>query len=432
HNLNSVLSLNGALHYTKGKGYYEESKEGQSLSAYGIPDFDQNGETISESDLVRRRWLDNDFYGFTYSLNYNPGKIKYTLGGAYNEYDGKHFGEVISTPYSQIATGNHYYDGTGFKTDFNVFGKADLQLNQLNLFADLQYRRIGYTIGGTDKNRNQLSEKDQLDFFNPKVGLSYQLNDASNIYASFAVANKEPNRDDYINALGSNKPVSENLKDVEAGFRSRSESLSTALNVFGMFYKNQLVLTGKVNDVGEYIRQNVPDSYRLGVEANGKLQINAKTDWSLSAALSSNKVKYYTEFADDYDNGGQLEFNYKNTDLAFSPSFVASSELSLKPIKKVEISLLSKYVGKQYLDNTSKSDRSLNSFFVNDLRLSYNTRFKQLKNIGITLLANNIFGEVYESNGYTFSYLYGGDYTTENYYYPQAKQNFLLSLSVKF
>ncbi len=431
-NLNPILSLNGALHYTKGKGYYEEFKDGQSLSAYGIPDFDQNGETVSESDLVRRRWLDNDFYGFTYSLNYNPGMIKYTFGGAYNEYDGKHFGEVKSTPYSQISTGNHYYDGTGFKTDFNVFGKADIQLNYLNLFADMQYRRIGYTIGGTDKNRNPLNEKDQLDFFNPKVGMSYQLNEYSNLYASFAVANKEPNRDDYINSTVLTRPKSENLKDVEAGYRSYGKNLSSFVNVFGMFYKDQLVLTGKVNDVGEYIRQNVPDSYRLGIEANEKLQINAKIAWSLSAALSSNKVKNYTEYADDYDNGGQLEFNYKNTDLAFSPSFVASSEFSFKPVKNAEIALLSKYVGRQYLDNTSKIDRSLDAFFVNDLRLSYNTKFKQLKNLGLTLLANNIFGEVYESNGYTFSYLYAGDYTTENYYYPQAKQNFLLSMSVKF
>ena len=432
-NLSPRLSLNGALHYTKGKGYYEEFKEDQSLDSYGISSFINNADTIENSNLVRRRWLDNDFYGATYSLNYHLAtNLKFTLGGAYNEYKGKHFGEVISTPYPQIATGNHYYNGIGFKTDFNIFGKTDWQIGKINLFADLQYRRTTYKIGGSDKNRNALDQNDQLDFFNPKIGLTYHLNDRSNMYVSFAAANKEPNRDDYINSTIASRPKSENLKDIEAGYRMTGQKFNAGINGFAMFYKDQLVLTGKINDVGEYIRQNVPDSYRLGIEASEKWQINRQFAWSVNAALSSNKVKNYTEYVDDYDNNGQLINNYKNTDLAFSPSFVTSSEISVTPFPKTEIALLSKYVSKQYLDNTSNSNRSIDAFFVNDFRVSYNTSFKRLKNIGLTLLANNILGEIYESNGYTFSYLYGGNFTTENYYFPQAKRNFLLSLNVKF
>ena len=199
-----------------------------------------------------------------------------------------------------------------------------------------------------------------------------------------------------------------------------------------MFYKDQLVLTGKVNDVGEYIRQNVEDSYRYGLELDSKLQINNKLSWGLTASVSDNKIKNFTEYADDYDNGGQIVNKYTHTDLSFSPKFVGSAELSFQPFKKTEIALLSKYVSEQYLDNTSNSQRRLDAFFVNDLRLRYNTSFKGVKNIGLTLLVNNVFSELYEANGYTFSYMYGGTFTTENYYYPQAPGNFLLSLSLKF
>lgn len=431
--LSAKLLVNGALHYTKGKGYYEEYKNDADLANYGIAPWVSGSTTINSTDLVRRRWLDNNFYGLTYSLNYVPSAdLNFTLGGGYNEYDGKHFGEVIWTPSTASKNFGHYYDGTGFKTDFNIFGKTTYQLGRASLFADLQYRHIGYTIGGTDKNRSALNQKDQLNFFNPKVGLSYQLGGHSNVYASFAVANKEPNRDDYVNSTVATRPRSENLKNMEAGFRTGAETFSVGLNGFAMYYKDQLVLTGKVNDVGEYIRQNIPDSYRLGLELDGKWQISKKLSWSANAALSRNKVKNYTEYVDDYDNGGQLVNAYNNTDIAFSPAFIGSNELSFKPLRNTEIALLSKFVGKQFLDNTSNKQRKIDAFFVNDLRLSYSTSFKRVKNIGITLLANNIFNELYESNGYTFSYLYKGSFTTENYYYPQAKRNFLLALNLKF
>lgn len=428
------FSANAALHYTRGKGYYEEFKAGQALSNYGIAPYTVGGTIIDESDLIRRRWLDNDFYGMTYSLNYNPSaSFNFTFGGAYNEYDGDHFGEVIRGQFVPVNLNlQRYYQGNGFKKDFNSYAKADYTIGKLNLYADLQYRTINYKISGTDKNRLPLAQDDQLDFLNPKIGLSYQLNQGSNVYASLAVANKEPNRDDYVNSTPATRPASENLLDLEAGYRIRKGTFSGGLNGYAMIYKNQLVLTGKINDVGEYIRQNVRDSYRIGLELDSRLQLSRQLAWGLTASLSDNKIKNFTEFVDDYDNGGQIVNNYNDVSLAFSPQFIGSSELSLRPFKRTELALLTKYVSDQYLDNTSNSARKLDAFLVNDIRLSYNTSFRGLKNIGMALLLNNVLSEKYESNGYTFSYLYGGSFTTENYYFTQAPGNFLLSLSLKF
>ncbi|WP_411273885.1 TonB-dependent receptor [Daejeonella sp.] len=432
--ISSTFSANAALHYTRGKGYYEEFKERQSFAKYGISPYTVGGTTISKSDLIRRRWLDNDFYGMTYSFNYNPSStINFTIGGAYNEYDGDHFGEVIRGQFIPInLSQQRYYQGNGYKKDFNTYAKANYMIGNFNLYADLQYRSVGYKISGTDKSRISLDQDDQLNFFNPKIGLSYQLNEGSNVYASLAVANKEPNRKDYVNSTPATRPSSENLVDIEAGYRLGKGNFSSGLNVYGMIYNDQLVLTGKINDVGEYIRQNVKDSYRLGVELDSRFQINSQLAWGITASLSNNKIRNFSEFADNYDNGGQIQNNYRNVDLAFSPEFIGSSELSLRPFKRTEIALLSKYVGEQYLDNTSNSARKLDAFFVNDLRVGYNTSFKGLKNIGLTLLVNNVFSEKYESNGYTFSYLSGGSFTTENYYFTQAPSNFLLSLGLKF
>ena len=434
HTFSEKISANTALHYTYGRGYFEEFKEDQKLENYGVIPILVGGSSISRSDLVRRRWLDNNFYGLTYSLNYSPSKeLTFTFGGAYNEYDGDHFGEVIRGQFIPLAaTISPYYKGNGFKTDFNTYAKADFELGKLKLFADLQYRNVNYRVNGTDKNRLSLDQLDQMNFFNPKFGLSYTLNSHNNIYASIAVANKEPNRDDYINSSPSNRPSSENLVDFEAGYRLGANNYTVGINGYAMIYNNQLVLTGKVNDVGEYIRQNVEKSYRYGIEADARVQISNKLSWAITASISDNKIKNFTEYADDYDNGGQIVNQYSNTDLAFSPGFIGSGDLSFQPFKRTEIALLSKYVSKQFLDNTSNSQRILDAFFVNDLRLRYNTSIKGLKNIGLTLLVNNVFSELYEANGYTFSYMYGGDFTTENYYYPQAPRNFLLSLGLKF
>ncbi|MEJ6980957.1 TonB-dependent receptor [Pedobacter sp. P351] len=434
HTFSPQLNINTALHYTYGRGYFEEYKNSQSLDDYELSSITIGGTTINETDLIRRRWLDNDFYGFTYSLNYNPSEpLSLTLGGAYNEYDGDHFGEVIWAQYaSDSKIRQRYYNGNGFKTDFNIYGRTNYQVGKINLFADLQYRGIGYKITGTDKNRNQLNHDIDFNFFNPKIGLTYQLNPGSNFYASFAIANKEPNRDDFINSSAVNIPKSENLKDLEAGYRVNGKSYSAGINAYAMFYNDQLVLTGKINDVGEYIRQNVSDSYRMGLELDSRVQIIPALSWSATAALSRNKVKDFTEYADDYDNGGQISNNFKNTDLAFSPNFIASSDISYSFFQGIEVAFLSKVVSKQYLDNTSNNGRSLAAFDVHDLRLRYNTSVKQIKNIGLSFLVNNVFSEKFASNGYSYSYIMGSKFTTENFYFPQAYRNYMVSLNLKF
>jgi iron complex outermembrane receptor protein len=433
HSFSSKLNLNTALHYTHGRGFYEEYREDASLSGYGITPVLVGGATISESDVIRRRWLNNDFYGLTYSLNYRPmSDLNFTLGGAYNEYDGDHFGEVIWAEFASTSKiRQRYYNGNGFKTDFNVFAKANYQLGALTLSGDLQYRNLNYSITGTDKNRNTLDFTDKIGFFNPKAGLSYHIKSNQNAYVSFAVGNKEPNRDDFINA-GVEQPKSERLNNIELGYRLNGNAFSAGINGYGMFYKDQLVLTGKINDVGEYIRQNVPESYRVGVELDTRWQFANNIAWNATVALSTNKVENFTEFVDDYDNGGQIVNNFKNTNIAFSPSFVGSSEFTFRTFKRVELAFLTKYVSRQYLDNTSNSARTINSFFANDVRLRYQTSIGRIDNVGMTLLVNNVLNELYETNGYTFSYNYLGTVTTENFYFPQASRNFLLSMSLKF
>lgn len=432
---NEKLSFNGALHYTYGRGYYEEFKVNQKLASYGLQPVVIGGTTISRTDLVRRRWLNNDFYGFTYAFLYKPiSKVQLTLGGAYNEYDGDHFGQVIYAQYGSNGNNDrHYYDNRGFKTDFNSYLKLNFNpTEKLNLFGDIQYRRINYSVLGTDKNLNFLDLNDELNFFNPKLGASYFLDPKSNIYASFSVANKEPGREDYVNALAGTLPQSERLNNLEAGYRFKGISLTAGLNIYGMWYKDQLVVTGKINDVGEYYRQNVPDSYRAGVELDLAYVISPKFSILANAAFSRNKIKTFTEFIDDYDNGGQIENTYNDTDISFSPNAVVGGELVFNPIKSFAIGLQSKYVGRQYLDNTQNDARELNSYWVSNARLGYDMQWKALKNINIGLLVNNLFNEKYESNGYTYGYFGGGALTTENFYFPQSGTNLMLSLNVKF
>jgi iron complex outermembrane receptor protein len=432
---NEQFSFNGALHYTYGRGYYEEFKVDQKLASYGLQPVVIGSTTISRTDLVRRRWLDNDFYGFTYAVNYKPStKLQLTLGGAYNEYDGAHFGQVIYAQYGSNGDNDrHYYDNDGFKTDFNSYLKLNFNpTDKLNLFGDLQYRRIYYSVFGTEKNLNQLDIKDELNFFNPKIGASYFLSTKANIYASFSVANKEPGRDDYVNVNTGTLPKSERLNNLEAGYRFKSTSLTAGLNIYGMWYKDQLVVTGKINDVGEYFRQNVSESYRAGVEFDATYVINPQFSILANASFSRNKIKNFTEFIDDYDNGGQIQNNYTDTDISFSPNAVIGGELVFNPIESFAIGLQGKYVSKQYLDNTQNDTRKLGEYFVSNLRLGYDIKISAVKNINLALLFNNVFNKKYESNGYTYGYFSDQRFTTENFYFPQSGRNLMLSLNVKF
>ncbi len=433
------FSLNAALHYTDGKGYFEEYKADAAFSKYGLPNAEINGEEKEETNLVRRRWLNNDFYGITYALNYQPlSNLNFTLGGAYNEYRGKHYGQVIWAQYASTGSiDRHYYDGKGNKDDFNIYGKVNYTVDQLNLFADLQYRSVSYDITGTDKNLSILNFNNKYNFFNPKFGATYSLNDQSNIYGSFSVANKEPNRDDFTNLkAGLEVPKPERMNNVEAGYRFKNSKWNTGLNVYGMFYKDQLIFTGEINEFSDAYRQNVDKSYRLGVELDASYVINRLFAINANAALSKNKIKNYIDYVTEYDEDfvelGKVATNYKNPDISFSPAAILFGELVYRPAKGFATALQGKYVSKQYMDNTQNETRMLNAYFVSNVRLGYDLQLKGIKNVNIGLLVNNIFDKKYESNGYTYSSLMQGVTTTENFYFTQAGTNLLLSLNLKF
>jgi len=435
HQFNAFWKANVALHYTKGAGYYEEFREDDAFLNYGLNDLIIGTDTFLSTDFIRRRWLDNDFYGTIFSVNYQKSKINFTLGGGANQYDGKHFGEII---WSRLAgnsdfINDRYYENDAVKKDFNVYSKLNYAvLNNLNAFIDLQYRAIDYTYFGFDNNLRNITQNAKFNFFNPKMGLFYKLNDKNNFYASYAIANREPARDEMVNSSPQNRPKHETLYDLEIGYKLNLKRVALQVNFFSMDYENQLVLTGQINDVGAYIRSNVAKSYRRGIEIESGFAITKWINWNVNATFSVNKIQDLNYFIDDYDNFTQQKLILKNTDIAFSPNLIAGSQLIFLPIKSFEIALLSKYVGEQYLDNTSSKNKTIDAYLVNDLRLIYNLRTKAIKNVQFGLLVNNIFNERYESNGYTFSYIFNQSLTTENWYYPQAGTNFLASINFKF
>jgi len=447
------LTLNAALHYTRGRGYYEEYKPGESYQDYGLQPVIVGDSTLNKTDLVRERWLSNYFYGLTYSADYKASdRLNLTLGGAYNNYKGDHFGDITWSRnplftavenYDYAADGSfqtsyRYYFNKAKKTDFNVFGKGDFRIGDFGFFADLQYRRVSYSFLGFDRNLNNVQQQVELNFFNPKLGVNYQFANNSSAYLSYAIGNKEPVRDDYENSTPDSRPKAERMQDIELGYRLAGSEFTAGVNGYAMIYKNQLILTGQINDVGAQTRMNVSDSYRLGVEADVKWQPIRSFYWALTGAWSDNKIKGFKEYINIYDENWEVinqQINdLGNTNIALSPNFVGSSELAYKPVSRAEIAFISKYVSRQYLDNTSNKNRSLDAFFVNNLRLSYQMPFKGIKNVGLSLLINNIFNEKYESNGYTYSSIYAGDPTiyTNNFYFPQAGTNFLLGLNLKF
>lgn len=493
--------LKAAGHYTYGRGYFEQYREEDALADYGLPnivvdavqqfsdgtdgdgnpvnnDFEGNygweeieiehtvvtdengdpitnpqGETllnsqaaITQSDVIRRRWLENDFYGAVYSLEYDrfigDDRFSAVLGGSYNEYDGDHFGELIWMEHpNTVDYGDFYYFNTGFKTDFNTYFKVNYFLNRkLNVFGDLQYRQVRYTVQGLDENLVQQNVADSLNFFNPKFGLSYMLTSKDQIYASYAVGNREPMRADYVDAIAGTEPRAETLRDLEFGYRRTGEKYRFELNAYNMDYTDQLVLTGELNDVGTPIRTNVASSYRRGVEAQFVWRPIDRLNISVNGTYSQNKIENFTELVADYDENfaftGYQEIEYAETDIAFSPEIIGAAIVAYEVVNtdrhQAEIAWQTKYVGEQFLDNTSNPDRTIPAYLVNDLRLSYSLLNTGAKEIRLNLLVNNILDELYVSNGYTYGYFFDGQRIDEDFFYPQAGRNYLLNLTVAF
>lgn len=430
---NQVISgkivFNTAFFFTKGRGYYEQYKADQDYANYGMP-YPVNGiDTIFKTDLVRQLWLDNNYYGNIFSFQYKNQKTEATLGGGYNRYEGNHFGK-LKWALKGLTSMKNYYDQDAFKTDLTLYWKQQTKFSRYwNLFYDLQLRMVDYNINGF-RNNPSLIVKNNFHFFNPKAGISYNQSGWKS-YISFAVSNKEPNRDDFEASI-SEQPKPERLYDAEFGIQHSSKKYNWSATFYYMNYKDQLVLTGKINDVGAYTRFNIPKSYRTGIELEGGIKFTEWLEGSANMAFSRNKVKDFTEFVDDYDNGGQKSTAFHSTEIAYSPALVGGGTITILPLKNLELSFINKYVSRQYLDNTENENRSLDPFFVEDLRLIKSFKIKKLKEINLVVQVNNLFNEKYEPNGYTFSYIYGGSLTTENFYFPMAGTNFLMGLNIKF
>jgi len=436
--LASHLTGNLALHYTRGYGFYEQYKDGENLEDYQIGPVSIPGNdslTITQSDLIRRKLLDNDFYGFTWSLNYERNKLNVMAGGSGNQYDGLHFGEVIWAEFARTAGYRHrWYEGTGDKRDLNLYTKALYQAGRkLSLYTDLQLRSISYKLTGKDDDQRDISGNHEFLFFNPKAGIYYAIDPANSIYLSFAIANREPNRDNYTDAdPGKPAPVAETLFDYEAGYQYSIERLKATANIYHMYYHNQLVLTGAINDVGAAIMTNVPSSFRSGIELIGKISLTKKLLLSGNLTLSRNKIRNFTEFVDDWDNWGtQVENKLGNTNLAFSPEMVCGAELSWSIYRGVEFLINSRYVSRQYIDNTSSGDRVLEPYFVSNLRLGWTIEPDFIRGLELNLNVNNLFNHEYETNAWVYRYYSEGSYAKLDGYFPQAGINFMAGLTIR-
>jgi len=431
HEFSSNLKGAIALHYTKGKGFYEQYKQDEDFSDYGFTPITSNGNLIDQTDLVRRKWLDNDFYGATFSLKYRQGNNKILFGGALNQYVGDHFGKVIWTEINQLPLNNKFYDNTGTKKDANVYIKASQTYNnKWIVFADLQYRMVSYDVNGIDDSGAELDISDNLNFFNPKAGLTYLYDKNNSVYLSFARANKEPKRADYIDG---DKPKPEQLNDFELGWKSQNTKRTFNANIYYMQYKDQLVLTGALNDVGTPIAENVGKSYRLGLELDAAFKIGEQFIWKPNMAISKNKN------VDKYDNKDGELVALGETDLSYSPNFIASNIVVYKPTKKLDFTLLSKYVSEQFMSNTQNPLSKLKGYAITNLNVQYRIQPKKVfKEVVFTALLNNLFNSKYVSNGYFYSYddtWSNPNQTTTIYgagYYPQAGFHFLTGVKLKF
>ena len=422
------INTNVAFHYTKGQGYFEQYKEDEAFSTYNFTPITIGGNTIDVTDVIRRRWLDNDFYGFTFSGNYKTDKLDFILGGGANKYEGLHFGEVIWAQYASNSNiRDQYYNDYGIKTDANVFAKANFQVHdKWNLYADLQVRTVNYKANGIQP----VLVDDTFNFFNPKAGVLFNPNINNSFYLSYARANREPKREDYEE--NSNvKP--EKLNDIELGWRFSNNKSKLNVNAYYMFYKDQLVLTGAISDVGAPIAENSGKSYRLGLEVDAKFMLSKQ--WSVQPNFTISQSKNQDFY---FKRDGALQ-NIGNTNISFSPELIIGNIITFSPLQPLQISLLSKFVGAQFMGNIDAEGSKLNDYFINDLNITYEIETEKIfKSILFSVVGNNILNKKFISNGYFFTYdddfSNPGTITTVEGagYYPQAGANVLVGLTLKF
>lgn len=423
------LQFNTAFFLIRGKGYYEQYKVDQSYASYHLPEPIGPNGPIPNSDFVRQLWLDNYYYGNNFSFHFNDMKTTYTIGGSATRYLGNHYGKLIWAS-NGLSSTNKWYDLDADKNEAAVYFKQQTKFNEhWFLYYDIQARRVWHNINGFRNNPTIILHKD-FSFLNPKIGFRYKTENW-NAYFSYAFAGKEPNRDDF-EASVTEQPKAEKLHDIEIGTERKFKKSNFNAVGYAMLYQNQLVLTGKINDVGAYTRTNIPNSYRLGVELSASTYINKWLSADVNLTISSNRVIGFTEYVDNYDQGGQVINRYSNTPISFSPAVISSLTIKVTPIKNLQVNLLSKYVGKQFMDNTGLSNRSLNAFYVQDFLAAYNLKTKRRVETSLQFQVNNLLNKKYEPNGYTYSYYYGGETVHANYYFPMAGINFMGGIVLKW
>lgn len=448
-NLNQKTNYNIAAHYTHGEGYYEQEKLDQNLSDYNLSNIFIGNDTIFTTDLIRRKWLNNDFGGLTYSLNHKMNNIDLIVGGAYNKYSGQHYGNIIWSEFASNGTFEHeYYRNIATKYDNNIFVKANYAASQkTSLFIDMQLRNIDYEFNGNDIDGNIGRQNVELEFFNPKLGLTQIINKNQIFYGSYAVANKEPNRADYVESSPNSRPVHETLYDTEVGYKYSDKWMVLNINLFNMNYDNQLIKTGEINDVGYFTSKNIKSSYRRGLEVEGSYELSKKLNISGNLTISENKVDTFTQFIDNWDTWGQSQVIHENTDLAFSPKLIWAAQANYKFSDDISFLFNSKYVGEQFIDNTSSDERKLDDYLISNLQIDYAFNSFLFKNAKISFLINNIFDVEYVSNAWIYRYISNSydprssdAYTTLASdgiydmagYFPQAKRNYLLGITLEF
>lgn len=435
---NNNWSTTVSLNYTYGRGFFEQYREDEDFSDYGLNDITIGDGTVNTTDLIRRRWLDNDYYVINANANYKDDNLNLLFGGSLSHYDGDHFGEIIWARYaSQTEIRDRYYDGNSLKNDLSGFAKANYRLNEkFSLYGDLQLRNVTYKTFGNTSDLVDFEVDKNFTFFNPKAGVTYDLNNSNSFYFSYARANREPNRTEFEE---NNDIKPEQLNDFELGWRHKKGNFSFNANAYYMLYNEQLVLSGRLDDVGNPIRINSGKSYRLGLELEAIIPVTPMLTLQPNMTLSSNKNK---ETVISYD--GELQ-NLGKTDISFSPELIAANAIVFQPVKDLQMALLSKYVGDQYMGNTEAERSKLDSYFINDFNISYTLSFQSdgesqpvFDSIVFTGLVNNIFNEKYISNGYY--YTYDDTWSDPNAvttiegagFYPQATTNFLLGMTLNF
>ena len=443
HELSRNLSLNLAGYWIVGEGFYEQYKRNRKLTDYGLAPFVIGEEVISQVDMVRQKWLDNDLYGFTYSLSYTENNLNTILGGGWNRFDNHHFGNVLWTQTNiNIPRNYEWYRNNGLKTDYNIFVKATYEvIDNLSLFGDLQYRGIDYELAGFDDDLQSLEQKHDWKFFNPKGGVFYQLSANQEAFLSVAVAHREPSRADIKDAMKygtNNTPREEKLLDYELGYNFKSQSFAMGVNLFYMDFEDQLVLTGKLSEVGYPLMTNVDKSYRRGIELTTGLMPTQWLRWDANLTLSQNKIENFVSYVDLYDANwdyvGQNEYELGTTDISFSPPVVASSQLRVEPLKGLGVTFVTKYVGAQYIDNTSSKERMLDAYLVNNLKVDYTFKPKGFKAINLQLFVNNLFNNDYIANGWVWRAEFndGSPEYREDGFFPQAGINFMGRVALEF